>query len=91
MPYLEASLASTSTTQDPTSFSTVKQRDTRTKKGELTCYNGLWWPFDPIESISCDAETTTRFSNKESIGREFEQKLTAAEKEIEYSGSLHKV
>ena len=24
-----------------------------------------------------------RFSNKESIGREFEQKLTAAEKEIE--------
>ena len=83
MPYLEASLASTSTTQDPTSFSTVKQRDTRTKKGELTCYNGLWWPFDPIESISCDAETTTRFSNKESIGREFEQKLTAAEKEIE--------
>lgn len=71
MPYLEASLASTSTTQDPTSFSTVKQRDTRTKKGELTCYNGLWWPFDPIESISCDAETTTRFSNKESIGREF--------------------
>ena len=33
-PTLEASLASTSTTQDPTSFSTVKQRDTRTKKGE---------------------------------------------------------
>ena len=33
MPYLEAPLASTSTTQDPTSYSTVKQRDTRTKKG----------------------------------------------------------
>ena len=46
-------------------------RHTHKKRGKLTCYNGLWWPFDPIESISCDAETTTRFSNKESIGREF--------------------
>ena len=83
MPYLEASLASTSTTQEShILFYGQAARHTHKKGGKLTCYNGLWWPFDPIESISCDAETTTRFSNKESIGREFEQKLTAAEKEI---------